>query len=33
MLIFKGREELETYLMRHKQRHHLVRAKDMGSTG
>lgn len=33
MLIFKGREELETYLMRHKQRHHLVRAKGMGSTG
>jgi hypothetical protein len=24
MLIFKGREELETYLMMHKQRHHLV---------
>ena len=25
LLIFKGREELETYLMMHKQRHHLVR--------
>ena len=24
MLIFKGREELETYLLRHKQRHHLI---------
>ena len=24
LLIFKGREELETYLMMHKQRHHLV---------
>lgn len=24
MLIFKGREELETYLMYHKQRHHMV---------
>mmetsp|Transcript_11739 Transcript_11739/g.25187 ORF Transcript_11739/g.25187 Transcript_11739/m.25187 type:complete len:139 (+) Transcript_11739:95-511(+) len=24
LLIFKGREELETYLMMHKQRHHLI---------
>ncbi|MEW5302438.1 MAG: hypothetical protein WDW36_005225 [Sanguina aurantia] len=24
MLVFKGREELETYLMRHKQRHHAI---------
>mmetsp|Transcript_43233 Transcript_43233/g.129716 ORF Transcript_43233/g.129716 Transcript_43233/m.129716 type:complete len:138 (+) Transcript_43233:91-504(+) len=24
MLIFKGREELETYLMLHKNRHHLI---------
>jgi NADH dehydrogenase (ubiquinone) 1 alpha subcomplex subunit 6 len=24
MLIFKGREELETYLLMHKQRHHLI---------
>ena len=24
LLIFKGREDLETYLMMHKQRHHLV---------
>ena len=32
LLIFKGREELETYLMRHKQRHHLVRAKGTSQT-
>lgn len=24
LLVFKGREELETYLMMHKQRHHLI---------